>query len=115
VLSLGIVWIPLILMGTLVTLAYDALQVAGRHSATLGMRLLGVEVRSWTGSRPDLLQALLRAVLFWGLSYATGTLLMWLVLGVALFNQRRRCLHDFLSGTVVIRAASQMVLRPASR
>lgn len=115
VLSFGLLWIPLLLVAPVVTLAYDSLQVGGRHSATVGMRLFGLEARSWTGARPELLQALIRAVLFWGMSYMTATLLMWLVLGVALFNPRRRCLHDYLSGTVVIRAASQMVLRPAAR
>ncbi|HUI18924.1 MAG TPA: RDD family protein [Alphaproteobacteria bacterium] len=115
VLSLGLLWVPLLLVSPLVTLAYDALQVGGRHSATLGMRLFGVEVRSWTGARPELAQAFVRALIFWGMSYMTATLLMWLVLGFALFNTRRRCLHDYLSGTVVIRAAGQMVLRPAPR
>ena len=115
VLSLGLIWIPLLMVSPAVTLAYDAFQVAGRHSATLGMRLFGVEVRSWTGARPELAQAFLRALLFWGMSYMTATLLMWLVLGFALFNTRRRCLHDYLSGTVVIRSAGEMVLRPMGR
>lgn len=115
VMSFGLLWIPLLAIGPLVTLAYDALQVGGRHSATLGMRAFGVEVRSWTGARPELPQALIRAVLFWSLSYLTATLLMWLVLGFALFNTRRRCLHDYLSGTVAIRSARVMVFSPAGR
>ena len=115
VLSLGLVWMPLLAVSPAVTLAYDAFQVGGRRSATLGMRAFGVEVRSWTGARPDLAQAFVRALLFWGMSYMTATLLMWLVLGFALFNRHRRCLHDYLSGTVVIRSASQMVLRPVMR
>jgi len=115
VLSLGLVWMPLLAVSPAVTLAYDAFQIAGRRSATLGMRAFGVEVRSWTGARPDLPQAFVRALLFWGMSYMTATLLMWLVLGFALFNRHRRCLHDYLSGTVVIRSASQMVLGPAMR
>jgi len=114
-LSLGFLWIPLLVVAPTVTLAYDALQTGGPHSATFGMRLFALEVRSWTGARPELAQALIRAALFWGMSYMTATLLMWLVLGVALLNPRRRCLHDYLSGTVVIRSASQMVLRPAAR
>lgn len=115
VLSFGLLWVPLLLVAPVVTLGYDSLQVGGSHSATVGMRLFAIEVRSWTGARPELAQAFIRAVLFWGLSYMTATLLMWLVLGVAFFNPRRRCLHDYFSGTVVIRAASQMVLRPAPR
>ncbi|MFI4987924.1 MAG: RDD family protein [Alphaproteobacteria bacterium] len=115
VLSFGVLWLPLLVVSPLATLAYDALQVGGRHSATLGMRAFGLEVRNWSGGRPDLPQALVRAMLFWGLSYMTATLLMWLVLGFALFNAQRRCLHDYLSGTVVIRNASSMVLGPAPR
>jgi uncharacterized RDD family membrane protein YckC len=115
VLSLGLLWVPLLALSPVVTLAYDALQVGGRHSATPGMRLFGIEVRSWNSARPELAQAFVRALLFWGLSYMTATLLMWLVLGFALFNTRRRCLHDYLSGTVVIRSADQMVLRAARR
>lgn len=110
VLTLGLLWIPFIALGPITTVAYDALQVGGRRSATIGMRTFGLAVRSWTGGRPRPLQALVRAALFWGMSYMTATLLMWLVLGFALFNARRRCLHDYLSGTVVIRSAKVMVL-----
>lgn len=111
-LTLGLLWIPFIALGPITTVGYDALQVGGRRSATLGMRAFGLAVRSWTGGRPQLFQALVRAMLFWGMSYMTATLLMWLVLGFALFNTRRRCLHDYLSGTVVIRSAKTMVLSP---
>ena len=110
VISLGLLWLPLAFVGVAMPLAYDSLQVGGRRSATLGMRTLGLEVRSWTGARPPLPQALLRAILFWGMSYMTAMLVMWLLLGVALFNTRRRCLHDYLSGTVVVRSARVMVL-----
>ena len=110
VISLGLLLMPLVVVGVAIPLAYDALQVGGRRSATLGMRMLGLEVRSWTGARPPMAQALLRAVLFWGMSYMTAMLVMWLLLGVALFNTRRRCLHDYLSGTVVVRSARVMVL-----
>ncbi|HLI11815.1 MAG TPA: RDD family protein [Alphaproteobacteria bacterium] len=112
VISLGLLSLPLLLVSVVIPLAYDSLQVAGRRSATLGMRAFGIEVRSWTGARPPFAQALLRAALFWGMSYLTAALLMWLLLGFALFNRRRRCLHDYLSGTVVIRAAKVMVLGP---
>lgn len=108
--SFGLLWIPLAVVGVVIPLAYDSIQVGGRRSATLGMRMLGLEVRSWTGARPPLVQALLRAVLFWGMSYMTAMVVMWLLLGVALFNTRRRCLHDYLSGTVVVRSAKVMVL-----
>jgi uncharacterized RDD family membrane protein YckC len=71
----------------------------GRQGATPGMRVFDVEVRSWTGGRPDYSQAFLVTVLF----YITVAATAWLVLAVALFNDRRRTLHDFLAGTVTVR------------
>lgn len=114
-LTFGLLWIPLVFLGIATPLAYDTLQVGGPRSASLGMRAFRLEVRSWTGARPPRPQALLRAVLFWGMGYYTATLLMWLLLGFALFNARRRCLHDYFSGTVVIRSARVMVLAPHGR
>jgi len=71
----------------------------GRSGATPGMRLFDVELRSWTGARPNFVQACLQTVLF----YVTVTLTTWLILLVALFNDRCRTLHDFLAGTVAVR------------
>jgi uncharacterized RDD family membrane protein YckC len=114
VLTFGLLWLPLVFLGVAIPLAYDTLQVGGRRAATLGMRAFGLEVRSWTGGHPLRPQALLRAVLFWGMSYYTAAVMMWLLLGVALFNRRRRCLHDYFSGTLVIRSRKLMVLEPRS-
>jgi uncharacterized RDD family membrane protein YckC len=112
VVTFGLLLLPMLILGPAVTIGYDALQVGGRRSATIGMRTMGLEVRSWQGTRPTMSQATVRAAVFWGMSYMTITILMWLVLGVALFNARRRCLHDYLSGTVVIRSSKAMVLNP---
>jgi uncharacterized RDD family membrane protein YckC len=100
VLTLGVL-LPLLPIGVaLVPLAYHTLQVCGPRSATIGMRLFGVEVRNWTGTRPDLLQAFLMTALFLTTMALTGSL----ILLVSLFNSRGRTLHDYLSGTVVVRA-----------
>ncbi|HYB09959.1 MAG TPA: RDD family protein [Alphaproteobacteria bacterium] len=112
VVSFGLLFLPLVVLSPAVTVFYDALQVGGRRSATIGMRTMGLEVRSWLGTRPTMSQAFVRAAVFWGMSYMTAAILMWLVLGFALFNTRRRCLHDYLSGTVVIRTSKSMVLGP---
>lgn len=99
VLTLGLL-LPLMAPAlALLPLAYHGLLVGGPRSATLGMRLLDVEVRSFTGERPTVWQAVLMAVLFYGTIGLTGSL----ILLVALFNTRHRTVHDFLSGTVVIR------------
>lgn len=71
----------------------------GSSGATPGMRFFDVEIRTWTGRRPDFFQAFLQTVLF----YTTVGLTGFLVLAVALFNDRRRTLHDFMSGTLGVR------------
>jgi uncharacterized RDD family membrane protein YckC len=85
-------------------LIYDVATVGGAASATLGMRLFGVQVRSWDGARPGYLQAFIASALFWLLVPLTGGL----ILIVALFSNRRRHAHDLLSGTVVIRTLEGM-------
>lgn len=88
----------------LLPLAYHILLLTGRRSATLGMRVMGVRMMSlapdattW-GGRPTLLQAMIQIVAFYGSMALTGGL----VLLLALFNPRRRTLHDWLAGTVVV-------------
>jgi uncharacterized RDD family membrane protein YckC len=65
---------------------YDVLTIGGPASATPGMRAFGLKVISWTGGKPDNLQALLMSSLFWAIS-------SWSILPlvVALFNPRSRC------------------------
>jgi uncharacterized RDD family membrane protein YckC len=98
--SLGLL-APLLWPGLpLVPLLYHTLTIGADDSATYGMRLLGVTVRTWDGRKPGYLQAALNTMVF----YASVGLTGWLILVVALFNDRRRTLHDFLCGTVVINA-----------
>ncbi len=94
---------------TLIPLAYHSLQIGGPRSATFGQRLFGVEVRRLDGGRPPLLQAVVQTVLF----YVTVTMLTPLVLFVAVFNRRKRTLHDILAGTLTLRRSDQAeLLRP---
>jgi uncharacterized RDD family membrane protein YckC len=95
-LSLGFVLFPLL---ALVPLAYWALLMGGPFSATLGMRLMDIELRSWSGERPNLLQGLVMAA---GL-YATWMFTSGLLLLAVFFNPRRRAVHDYLAGGVVVR------------
>lgn len=83
----------------LLPLAYHTLLLSGRHSATFGMRWFDLELRSVTGERPGFLQALVQTAFF----YLTVAMTCSLVLLFALFNRRSRTLHDFLSGTVMVR------------
>jgi len=113
ILTLGLAWF-LLAPGTLlsfpvVAIAYDTLLLSGRHAATWGMRLFDLELRSTDGSRPSPLQAALQSLLFYGTVAVTGSL----ILLVALLNPRHRLVHDFLSGTAVIRAdTSKTMLVP---
>jgi len=94
---------PLWLLLPVVPIAYHTLLIGGPASATLGMQIFGVEVRSWTGGRPSHLQAFVQTAIFYVTIGATASL----VLLFALFSERRRTLHDFLAGTVALRALPQ--------
>jgi uncharacterized RDD family membrane protein YckC len=95
-LSLGFMLFPLL---ALVPLAYWTLLMGGPSSATLGMRLMDIELRSWGGERPNLLQGLIMAA---GL-YATWMFTAGVLLLAVFFNPRRRAIHDYIAGAVVVR------------
>ncbi|WP_119303406.1 RDD family protein [Dongia deserti] len=86
----------------LLAVIYDVLTIGGSASATPGMRVFGLKVITWAGGRPDNLQALLMSAMFWVVYSFTG----WLAAIVAFLNPRWRCAHDFLAGTVVVRASA---------
>ena len=98
VLSFGLLLPVKVVALVLLPVAYHTV-FTGRNGATPGMQFFDLEVRTWIGTRPDYVQAFLMTVLF----YTTTALTAWLVLVVALFNDRRRTLHDFMAGTVVVR------------
>lgn len=78
-------------------LVYTGLTLGGRESATIGMRVMEIEMRLWYGAPMYTLLAVLSVVLFW----VSTSVLTPLVLIVGLFNSRKRLLHDLLLGTVV--------------
>jgi uncharacterized RDD family membrane protein YckC len=98
-LSFGLLGPLLWFLSGLIPLAYHTLLLSGRRSATFGMRVFDLELRSTSGERPGFLQALVQTLLF----YITVAMTCSLVLLFALFNRRRRTLHDVLSGTVMVR------------
>ena len=75
------------------------LTVGGPHSATPGMRFMGIEMRTVRGERLDYGLALLHALGFW----FSIAILTPLVLLVALFTERKQLLHDLVLGTVAVR------------
>jgi uncharacterized RDD family membrane protein YckC len=79
-------------------LVYYGVTLGGPHSATVGMRLMDIEMRTWYGAPAYFVLGAVHAVIYW----ITVSFLTPLVLLVGLFNDRRRLLHDMLIGTVII-------------
>jgi uncharacterized RDD family membrane protein YckC len=99
--TLGLGWslFWLIGPGTVVwALVYYGMTMGGPASATMGMRVMDLQVRTWYGAPCYFLLGAVHAVAFWVLI----STLTPLVLLVGLLNERRRLLHDILLGTVVV-------------
>ncbi len=79
-------------------LVYYGTTLGSPASATIGMRVMDLEMRTWYGGPMYFLLGAVNAVVFW----ITVSALTPLILLVGLFNERRRLLHDMLVGTVVI-------------
>ena len=91
-------------------LFYYGATLGGPHSATLGMRTMDIEMRTWYGSPAYFVLGAVHAIVFW----VTVSVLTPLILLVCFFNARSRLLHDFLVGTVVINSPTRAAaLRPA--
>jgi uncharacterized RDD family membrane protein YckC len=82
-------------------LFYYGVTLGSTASATIGMRVMDIELRTWYGAPAYFVLGTVRAILFW----ASVSLLTPLVLLVGFFNDRQRLLHDILAGTVVINTA----------
>jgi uncharacterized RDD family membrane protein YckC len=81
-------------------------------SATIGMRVMDLEMRTWYGAPAYFLLGCVHAVVYW----VTVSFLTPFVLLVGFFNDRSRLLHDILVGTVVINSpARAQAMRPTGR
>jgi uncharacterized RDD family membrane protein YckC len=93
-------------------LVYCGSTLGSPASATLGMRLMDLEMRTWYGAPAYFVLGAVHAIGFW----LTISMLTPLVLVVGLLNERQRLLHDILIGTVVINnPARARALRMTSR
>jgi uncharacterized RDD family membrane protein YckC len=92
-------------------IAYYGLTLGSPASATIGMRVMDIEMRTWYGSPAYFVLGAVHAVVFW----ITVSALTPFILLVCLFNERRRCLHDILVGTVIINNEARSALLRASR
>jgi len=84
-------------------LAYYGLTLGSPASATIGMRAMEIEMRTWHGAPAYFVLGAVHAVVFW----ITVSVLTPFILLVGFFNARRRLLHDILVGTVLINTQSR--------
>jgi uncharacterized RDD family membrane protein YckC len=114
VITLGLGWMLFWLAwpATIVwAIVYYGASIGGPHSATMGMRAMDLEVRTWYGAPGYFVLGACHAVLFWvSISFLTP-----LVLLAGLLNSRRRLLHDIILGTVVINSSVRTQVVPSAR
>jgi uncharacterized RDD family membrane protein YckC len=79
-------------------IVYFGATLGGPASATIGMRMMDLEMRTWYGAPAYFVLGAVHAIAFW----FTVSFFTPFVLFVAFFNERRRLLHDILLGTVII-------------
>ena len=91
-------------------ICYYGFTLGGPASATIGMRVMDLEMRTWYGAPAYFVLGCAHGLLFW----VTVSFLTPFVLLVGFFNHRGRLLHDILLGTVVINnpARAQALRRP---
>jgi uncharacterized RDD family membrane protein YckC len=91
---------------------YFGATLGGPTSATIGMRVMDLEMRTWYGAPAYFVLGAVHAIAFWfTVSFFTPFVLL-----VAFFNERRRLLHDILLGTVIINnSARASMLRPSTQ
>jgi len=93
-------------------IVYYGMSLGGPHSATWGMRMMDLQMRTFSGTPGYFVLGCAHALLFW----ASFSLLTPLVLVVGLLNGRRQLLHDLVLGTVVVNHSAQArMAQPAGR
>lgn len=104
--TFGLGWVLFWFMGPISViwaLVYYGMTLGSPASATLGMRAMEIEMRTWYGEPAYFVLGAVHAVLFWvSVSFLTP-----LVLLVGLFNERCRLLHDIVLGTVIVNSESR--------
>jgi len=106
-LGLGLVlfW-PLQVGAVIWAVLYYGFTFGSTSSATIGMRVMDIEMRTWYGAPCYFVLGAVHAIFYW----LSISMLTPFVLVVSLFNTRKRLLHDMLLGTVVINNPSRAAL-----
>lgn len=90
-------------------LVYYGYTLGSPASATIGMRAMEIEMRTWYGAPAYFVLGAVHAIVYW----VSVSVLSPFILLVGFFNARRRLLHDMLVGTVIINSAPRAAaLRP---
>jgi uncharacterized RDD family membrane protein YckC len=84
-------------------LFYYGTTLGSPASATLGMRAMEIEMRTWYGAPAYFVLGAVHPIIYW----VSVSVLTPLVLVVGLLNPRRRLLHDMLVGVVIINNAAR--------
>lgn len=84
-------------------LCYYGFTFGSPASATIGMRVMDLEMRTWYGAPAYFVLGAVHAVVFW----LTTSFLTPLILLVGFFNDRKRLLHDMVVGTVIVNTAAR--------
>jgi uncharacterized RDD family membrane protein YckC len=84
-------------------LFYYGTTLGSPASATLGMRAMEIEMRTWYGAPAYFVLGAVHAVIYW----VSVSVLTPFVLLVGFLNARKRLLHDMLVGTVVVNNAAR--------
>jgi len=84
-------------------LFYYGMTLGSPASATLGMRAMEIEMRTWYGAPAYFVLGAVHAIIYW----VSVSVLTPVILLVGFFNPRRRLLHDMLVGTVIINNATR--------
>jgi uncharacterized RDD family membrane protein YckC len=92
-------------------IVYYGATIGGPNSATIGMRVMDLELRTWYGAPGYFVLGAVHAVCFW----ISVSALSPFVLLIGLFNGRRRLLHDYVLGTVVINTSVRAQLAEPAR
>jgi uncharacterized RDD family membrane protein YckC len=87
-------------------IVYFGVTIGGPRSATIGMRVMDLELRTWYGAPGYFVLGAVHAIAFW----FTVSFFTPLVLLVPFFNRRRRLLHDIMLGTVIINNAERAAM-----
>jgi uncharacterized RDD family membrane protein YckC len=104
--TLGLGWMLFWLLSpasVIWALVYYGATLGDPASATIGMRAMEIELRTWYGAPAYFVLGAVHAIVFW----ISVSLLTPFILLVGLFNGRRRLLHDMLVGTVLINSPAR--------